>query len=108
MASRHLSRSIVLQSFYEWDFFGRRVGELDDIVNRNIDSFAPGLQEKDFIFTLIKGINDNIEKITESEKSKRIRMKLYNPEEKECEQCDRYNKINEDYYNYILDQKIFL
>ncbi len=63
MASRHLSRSIVLQSFYEWDFFGRRVGELDDIVNRNIDSFAPGLQEKDFIFTLIKGINDNIEKI---------------------------------------------
>ncbi|HQB84912.1 MAG TPA: transcription antitermination factor NusB [Candidatus Pacearchaeota archaeon] len=63
MASRHLSRSIVLQSFYEWDFFGRRVGELDDIVNRNIDSFAPGLQEKDFIFTLIKGISDNIEKI---------------------------------------------
>ncbi|MDD4062178.1 MAG: transcription antitermination factor NusB [Candidatus Pacebacteria bacterium] len=63
MASRHLSRSIVLQSFYEWDFFGKRVGDLNSIVERNIDEFAPGLKEKEFVFSLVKGIMDNIEKI---------------------------------------------
>lgn len=63
MASRHLSRSIVLQSFYEWDFFGKKTGELDNIIERNIDEFAPGLKEKEFVFSLAKGIVDHIQEI---------------------------------------------
>ena len=36
MASRHLSRSIVMQSLYEWDFYGKKEDSLDSIVDRNI------------------------------------------------------------------------
>lgn len=55
MASRHLSRSIVLQSLYEWDFYNKKPS-LKDIVERNIKDFGPGLEELDFIWQLIDGI----------------------------------------------------
>jgi len=55
MASRHLSRSIVLQSLYEWDFYDKKPA-LKDIVERNIKDFGPGLEELDFIWQLIEGI----------------------------------------------------
>ena len=42
MANRHLSRSIVMQTLFEWDF--RNQGEkLLDILKRNIEEFAPGV-----------------------------------------------------------------
>jgi len=56
MASRHLSRSIVLQSLYEWDFYGQKSDGLKAIVERNIKDFGPGLEELDFIWQLIDGI----------------------------------------------------
>ena len=56
MASRHLSRSIVLQSLYEWDFYSQKSGGLKPIVERNIKDFGPGLEELDFIWSLIDGI----------------------------------------------------
>jgi len=65
MASRHLSRSIVLQSLYEWDFYGKSKDNLDELVNRNIKEFAPGLEEKEFIKDLIKGIIKNLDHINE-------------------------------------------
>ena len=52
MANRHLSRSIVLQSLYEWDFYGREEGRLKEILERNIKEFAPGLPDSNFIFNL--------------------------------------------------------
>ena len=55
MASRHLSRSIVLQSLYEWDFYDKKP-TLKDIVERNIKDFGPGLEELNFIWQLIDGI----------------------------------------------------
>jgi len=55
MASRHLSRSIVLQSLYEWDFYGKK-SELKTIVERNIKDFGPGLEELDFIWRLVDGV----------------------------------------------------
>ncbi len=63
MASRHLSRSIVLQSLYEWDFFKKSKQDLDKVVERNIENFAPGLEDKKFIWHLIKEINSNIQEI---------------------------------------------
>lgn len=59
MASRHLSRSIVLQSLYEWDFYNKKPN-LKDIVERNIKDFGPGLEELDFIWQLIDGITKHI------------------------------------------------
>jgi len=59
MASRHLSRSIVLQSLYEWDFYNKKP-TLKDIVQRNIDDFGPGLEELDFIWRLIDQITKHL------------------------------------------------
>ena len=55
MASRHLSRSIVLQSLFEWDFYGKK-GALKTIVERNIKDFGPGLEDLDFIYKLAEGV----------------------------------------------------
>lgn len=63
MASRHLSRSIVMQSLYEWDFYGRKEDSLDKIVERNIEDFGPGLEDLDFVRQLAKGVYDHIKDI---------------------------------------------
>ncbi len=66
MASRHLSRSIVLQSLYEWDFYGQPTGqagkksELKNIIERNIKDFGPGLEELDFIWQLAEGVQKHM------------------------------------------------
>jgi len=62
MASRHLSRSIVLQSLYEWDFYNKKP-ILKDIVERNIKDFGPGLEELDFIWQLIEKIGKHLPEI---------------------------------------------
>ncbi len=56
MASRHLSRSIVMQSLYEWDFYGKKAESLEKIVETNIGEFGPGLKDKNFVWQLINGI----------------------------------------------------
>lgn len=56
MASRHLARSIAIQSLYEWDFKEFNDGLLADIVERNLNEFGPGLKEKEFVNSLISGV----------------------------------------------------
>lgn len=56
MASRHLSRSIVLQSLYEWDFYGQKQGALKIILDRNVKDFGPGLEDLGFVKSLAEGI----------------------------------------------------
>lgn len=53
MSSRHLSRSIVMQSLYEWDFFGKKK-DLKEIVEQNIKEFGPGLKDTSFIHQLVE------------------------------------------------------
>ncbi len=62
MASRHLSRSIAMQSLYEWDFGGKK-SELKKIVDRNLKEFGPGLEDKEFAHTLAKGVADNLSQL---------------------------------------------
>jgi len=56
MSSRHLARSITMQSLYEWDFSGKKPDALEDIVEKNIEEFGPGLDDKSFIWELINGV----------------------------------------------------
>ena len=63
MASRHLSRSIAMQSLYEWDFYNQKPGELEKIAERNIKEFGPGLEETDFVWQLVNGVEDHLPKI---------------------------------------------
>lgn len=62
MASRHLARSIVLQSLYEWDFNGgpaapdQNITHLRTVLERNIGEFGPGLEDKPFTVLLMEGV----------------------------------------------------
>ena len=63
MANRHLSRSIVLQTLFEWDFLATDQKsrilsgmEIKEILNRNLKEFAPGMEDNNFVFSLISKV----------------------------------------------------
>ncbi len=58
MANRHLSRSIVLQSLFEWDFNSTPKEKALTIFVRNVEEFAPGHGDFLFMETLVKGVLD--------------------------------------------------
>jgi len=62
MATRHLARSIALQSLYEWDF-SDKTGDLVAIVQRNMDEFAPGMNEPEFVWRVINGVVQHLKEI---------------------------------------------
>ncbi len=63
MASRHLSRSIAMQSLYEWDFSGKKPEALDKIVEKNIKEYGPGLENVDFVWQLVNGVKKHLTQI---------------------------------------------
>ena len=63
MASRHLSRSVAMQSLYEWDFRGKHTEKLPDIIVRNIQEFAPGLDDTEFVSRLVMGTLEHLDHI---------------------------------------------
>jgi N utilization substance protein B len=68
MSSRHLARSIVLQSLYEWDFNKDKKTGLKKILEKSIKEFGSGIGEKDFINKLADGVlghQPQIDKIIE-------------------------------------------
>src|SRR3989344_5925082 len=69
MANRHLSRSIVLQTLFEWDFKDGKSFDVKKALKRNLEEFAPGLEEDAFVYALSdqilkkrKAIDEIIEK----------------------------------------------
>ena len=59
MANRHLSRSIAMQSLFEWDFHsGLSAGKrnLKAILDRNLKDFAPGFDDAGFAKKLAEGV----------------------------------------------------
>ena len=63
MANRHLSRSIALQSLYEWDFKECKDSQVDEIVEHNIKEFGPGMDDNSFVYELVRNILKNRDKI---------------------------------------------
>ncbi|HDH31187.1 MAG TPA: transcription antitermination factor NusB [Candidatus Wolfebacteria bacterium] len=62
MATRHLARSIVLQSFYEWDFYNQKE-DLNKVIERNIEEFGPGINEPEFVWKIVKGVIENFDNL---------------------------------------------
>jgi N utilization substance protein B len=62
MSNRHLARAIAMQSLYEWDFYG---GARDavEIMDRNLEEWAPNLDEKEFARSILNGVLSEREKI---------------------------------------------
>ena len=63
MANRHLSRSIAMQCLYEWDFNNKKNGEIEKIIQKNIQEFGPGMDDISFTRSLVEGVIQNTDKI---------------------------------------------
>lgn len=59
MATRHLIRSIILQSLYEWDFYNKKE-DITKVIERNLNEFGAGIDEPEFAWKILKGIIENI------------------------------------------------
>lgn len=62
MANRHLSRTLALQSLFEWDFHQQK-GDLHKILNENKKEFAPNFEDQNFSLGLIDNITKNLANI---------------------------------------------
>ncbi len=56
MANRHLSRSIVLQSLFEWDLNTLERKAVHDVLERNVTEFAPNKTDMPFMDKLLDGV----------------------------------------------------
>lgn len=56
MANRHLSRSIVLQSLFEWDLSALEKKAVHDVLGRNVTEFAPNKTDMPFMEKLLDGV----------------------------------------------------
>ncbi len=65
MANRHLARTIVMQSLYEWDFnqLPREIPAIKPILLRNIEEFGSAVDDEVFILGLAKGVFDHQDEI---------------------------------------------
>ena len=59
MATRHLIRTVVLQSLYEWDFYNQKK-DVSEILTRNLEEFAPGIDEPEFAWKILKYVTDHL------------------------------------------------
>jgi transcription antitermination protein NusB len=64
MANRHLSRTIAMQSLFEWDFNGQK-DDLKAIVKNHIKEFSGAEDDSGFIFELANGVAENLKQIDE-------------------------------------------
>src|SRR5688572_15474459 len=56
MSNRHLARTVAMQTLYERDFHGGKMEDPDAAVARNLEEFAPGLDDKGFAKELVDGV----------------------------------------------------
>ena len=56
MASRHLLRTIALQSLYEWDFNDKKAEMIPEIIEHNVREFGHGLEDASFVTSLVHGV----------------------------------------------------
>ena len=56
MSNRHLARTVAMQTLYERDFHGGKMEDPDAAVVRNLEEFAPGLDDKGFAKELVDGV----------------------------------------------------
>lgn len=65
MANRHLGRTIIMQSLYQWDFRDKDTEELRKALEKNLKEFAPEFDDVEFVENAANGIITNIGTIDE-------------------------------------------
>ncbi|MFA5124611.1 MAG: transcription antitermination factor NusB [Patescibacteria group bacterium] len=62
MSNRHLSRTIAVQTLYQWDFNDRQDNPLE-ILEQNKEAFAPDFSDGGFMKQLVQGVMDHVGEI---------------------------------------------
>lgn len=62
MASRHLSRTVAMQTLYEWEFGGGQ-DNIENLIEKNLGQFAQGVEDKNFTYELVRGVVAHIDEI---------------------------------------------
>lgn len=65
MATRHLIRTVILQSLYEWDFYHKQK-DITEILERNMQEFAPGVDEPEFAWKILHGVASHLADIDDT------------------------------------------
>jgi len=63
MSNRHLSRTIAMQSLYEWDFLGQPEDRLQEILSYNKKEFAPDFDDAGYMGETVKGVIDHMKEL---------------------------------------------
>ena len=63
MSNRHLARTIAMQTLFEWDFRGKQLEQIDEIISYNFKSFAPEFNDHTFTEKIVKGVLKNMAEI---------------------------------------------
>ena len=75
MSNRHMARSIVMQSLYQWDFRGIKKVDTDSILEQNIAEFGVGLDEEN-----IQYVKDTFKEIVEKKNKIDKKIEEYSPD----------------------------
>ena len=65
MSNRHLSRTIAMQSLYEWDFMTASNDRLPEIVQYNKNEFAPDFDDGGYILETVTRVADRQKELDE-------------------------------------------
>lgn len=66
MSNRHLSRTMVMQCLFEWDFQGKDASRIDEVVEYIKEEFAPDFDDDGYVSRQTHAVIDNVEKIDET------------------------------------------
>ncbi len=62
MSNRHLARTIVMQTLYEWDFNGKQRDPIE-LLKSNFKEFAPDFEDEGFADSIISGLLERLDEI---------------------------------------------
>lgn len=62
MSTRHLARTVVLQTLFQWDFLAKD-GSLAALVQQNLHELAPGIEDEGFAERLSQGLAKHLSEI---------------------------------------------
>lgn len=61
MGSRHLARSIAMQTLFEWDFYGYDKEKAKKFMDINLKEFGPDLEDQTLTINLVRGVMEKKE-----------------------------------------------
>ena len=63
MSNRHLLRTVVMQTLYEWDFNSQQTKKINEYIKHNMAEFAPSEKNSSYVKKTVEGVIKNLPEI---------------------------------------------